>query len=90
MQYVLNVEFQCTTDRKNEWVGCDGCDAWYHVKCTHLKGKRKDYFVRTVCKLKFKVLVVQASICGSLYIVVFFYNVSYSVRCLILHSEQLL
>lgn len=30
-----------STDRKNKWVGCDGCGAWYHVKCTHLKGKRK-------------------------------------------------
>ena len=26
---------------KNKWVGCDKCGAWYHVKCTHLKGKRK-------------------------------------------------
>ena len=40
-------------DHTNKWVCCDRCNAWYHVKCTPLKGKRKlpeDFFVRSVCK----------------------------------------
>ena len=41
-----------STDRKNKWVGCDRCGAWYHVKCTHLKEKRKlpeDFFFCENC-----------------------------------------
>ena len=40
-----------STDGKRRWVGCDGCGDWYHINCTHLKGKRRlpEHFFRENC-----------------------------------------
>ena len=87
MQCVLNVVFCTQRIIKTSWYVMMDVVLGTMLNAHILKEKGKIIFVRTVCKLKFKVLIVQVSICGSLYSCVF-YNVSYSVRCLILHSEQ--